>query len=189
MNIVKTQRTKPHMAPTITTKIEWLLWKLDTCIHITAMDHQSSCLTCTTSRICSRLLDQSKFLLITRLFLDQEEDLFSSEPTLLQLTQLQDLEDGSITTGWELWSGITNSFSLTTWDISKWDISLTSSVLNSQYSTMYTLNTNTFNSPTCGLIPLRCNRTLTWDILRSNSSMPELIKNTNSLKRELSSTS
>lgn len=57
-------------------------------------------------------LVQNKFPHITKLFQDQEEELFSSVSMLVQLLQSQEWEDGNTTIGLEQWSGIMNIWSL-----------------------------------------------------------------------------
>lgn len=57
-------------------------------------------------------LDQNKFPHITKLFQDQEEELFSSVSMLDQLLQSQEWEDGNTTIGLEQWSGIMSIWSL-----------------------------------------------------------------------------
>ena len=164
-------------------------WRLDMFTHITLKDLQSICHTFTSWKHYSKLLGQSKFLHITKLWPDQEEDLFSLVCILDQLTPFQDLVDGNIMIGWELWSGIMNSLLDFILVILKLDTSPISLVQSSQFSIMCTLDMNTLSSPTNGLILLRWFKINIWDTPKNNLSTTELTKNTNMSRRELSSTS
>ena len=154
-------------------------------IHIIVMDRQSSFLTHTTWSNFSKLLDQNRFHHITNHSQDQEEDFCSCSFTLDQSTLSPDLEDGNTMIGSEQWSGIMSSLLLSTLDSLRPDISHSSSVQSSQYSTMFTLTTNSNNWLTPGLIMLSFNKMLTWDTPKSNSNIIELILSTNTSRRGL----
>jgi len=157
--------------------------------HITVMDLQSTSQMLISWNNCSKPLDQSKYHHTTNHSQDPEEVSYSCSCTLVLLTLSQDLVVGSTMTGSEQWSGIMNSWLLSTLDLSRLDISHSSSVQSSQCSTTYTQSTNSNNWPTNGLIKLSSNKTLTWDTPKNNSSIIELIKSTNSSRSVQLSTS
>jgi hypothetical protein len=128
---------------------------LDTFIHITLKAHLFSCLICTILKTFYMQLVQSRFLLIMKVYQDQEEVSFSCSYIWAQSKQFLLLEDGNITHGLNLWFIIMNLLLLIILVILNWNISHISWVQNSQFSIMYTVNTNLNNLPICGVIPLK----------------------------------
>lgn len=169
-----------NMAQTITMPKDLTRWRSGTFIHIILKDLQSICHIFISWEHCSKLLVQNKFHHITKHWLDQEEVSFSLVCILDQLTQSQDLVDGNIMIGWELWSGIMSSLLDFILVILRWDISLISLVQNSQFSTMSTQDMNTPSSQTNGLIVAKWSKINIWDTPKSNLNITELTKNTNS---------
>ena len=132
-------------------------WDRDISTLITQRNIQLCFLISTIWRPYLRQLVQNKFHLIMNHYLEAEEVFCSFSSILVPSILSQDSVDGHTMNGSEIWYGITNISFLSTWDILKLDISLTSWVQNSQSSTMYIQDMKPNNSVQCGLMFVRKN--------------------------------
>ena len=138
-----------------TIKLTWKTWDKAMFIHITQTNIHSCSLTSTIWRLCLTQQDQNKYHLITKPCQEVEEVSFSFSSTSVPSTPFQEWEDGLTTNGSEVWSGITNSWSLSIWVTSKSDTLPTSWDPNGLFSTTSTQDMKPNNSVHNGLMLLR----------------------------------